>query len=36
MEFCGGGAISDLYEIQGHPLAEEQIVYVCRETLKVQ
>ena len=33
MEFCGGGSIQDIYHITGI-LAENQIAYVCRETLK--
>lgn len=35
MEYCGGGAVSDIYEILDVPLEEAQIAYVCRETLKV-
>lgn len=33
MEYCGGGSIQDIYHITG-PLAEKQIAYVCRETLR--
>ncbi|KAJ8920015.1 hypothetical protein NQ315_006546 [Exocentrus adspersus] len=32
MEYCGGGSLQDIYHITG-PLAENQIAYVCRETL---
>lgn len=32
MEFCGGGSLQDIYHITG-PLAENQIAYMCRETL---
>lgn len=35
MEYCGGGAVSDLYEILDRPLSEDQIAYICRETLQV-
>ena len=33
MEFCGGGSIQDIYHSTG-TLSEQQIAYVCRETLK--
>ncbi|XP_055926382.1 mitogen-activated protein kinase kinase kinase kinase 5-like isoform X1 [Argiope bruennichi] len=33
MEYCGGGSLQDIYHLTG-PLAELQIAYVCRETLK--
>lgn len=33
MEFCGGGSLQDIYHITG-PLKEDQIAYICRETLK--
>ncbi|CAG9856132.1 unnamed protein product [Phyllotreta striolata] len=32
MEFCGGGSLQDIYHITG-PLGENQIAYMCRETL---
>ncbi|XP_044254721.1 mitogen-activated protein kinase kinase kinase kinase 5 isoform X2 [Tribolium madens] len=32
MEYCGGGSLQDIYHITG-PLAEQQIAYMCRETL---
>jgi len=34
MEFCGGGSAMDLYALTDEPLSEEQIAYVCKETLK--
>lgn len=33
MEFCGGGSVSDVMMAQEKPLTEDQIAYVCRETL---
>ncbi|XP_049266926.1 mitogen-activated protein kinase kinase kinase kinase 5 isoform X10 [Rhipicephalus sanguineus] len=33
MEYCGGGSLQDIYHITG-PLSEQQIAYMCRETLK--
>ena len=33
MEFCGGGSMQDIYHITG-PLNEQQIAFVCRETLQ--
>ncbi|XP_045171077.2 mitogen-activated protein kinase kinase kinase kinase 3-like isoform X2 [Mercenaria mercenaria] len=33
MEYCGGGSMQDIYHITG-PLAEPQIAFICRETLK--
>lgn len=35
MEFCGGGSVSDLVEVMEAPLNEEQIAYICKETLRV-
>ncbi|KAK9885797.1 hypothetical protein WA026_013666 [Henosepilachna vigintioctopunctata] len=32
MEYCGGGSLQDIYHITG-PLTENQIAYMCRETL---
>ncbi|XP_060519377.1 mitogen-activated protein kinase kinase kinase kinase 5 isoform X2 [Cylas formicarius] len=32
MEYCGGGSLQDIYHITG-PLLENQIAYMCRETL---
>ncbi|RZC38645.1 mitogen-activated protein kinase kinase kinase kinase 5, partial [Asbolus verrucosus] len=32
MEYCGGGSLQDIYHITG-PLLEQQIAYMCRETL---
>ncbi|XP_046989594.1 mitogen-activated protein kinase kinase kinase kinase 5 isoform X11 [Schistocerca americana] len=32
MEYCGGGSLQDIYHITG-PLTEQQIAYMCRETL---
>ncbi|XP_045462706.1 mitogen-activated protein kinase kinase kinase kinase 3 isoform X2 [Harmonia axyridis] len=32
MEYCGGGSLQDIYHITG-PLTENQISYMCRETL---
>ncbi|XP_074028055.1 MAP4K3-like protein hppy isoform X2 [Leptinotarsa decemlineata] len=32
MEYCGGGSLQDIYHITG-PLGENQIAYMCRETL---
>ncbi|KAL9916504.1 MAP4K3-like protein hppy isoform 7-T13 [Glossina fuscipes fuscipes] len=33
MEYCGGGSLQDIYQVTG-PLSEQQIAYMCRETLK--
>lgn len=33
MEFCGGGSVSDVMAAQDKPLTEQQIAYVCKETL---
>ncbi|GAB0097187.1 mitogen-activated protein kinase kinase kinase kinase 5 [Sergentomyia squamirostris] len=33
MEYCGGGSLQDIYNVTG-PLNEQQIAYMCRETLK--
>ncbi|XP_067680265.1 mitogen-activated protein kinase kinase kinase kinase 5-like isoform X3 [Haliotis asinina] len=33
MEYCGGGSMQDIYHVTG-PLAEPQIAFICRETLK--
>ncbi|XP_030574087.1 mitogen-activated protein kinase kinase kinase kinase 5 isoform X2 [Archocentrus centrarchus] len=33
MEYCGGGSLQDIYHVTG-PLLEQQIAYVCRETLQ--
>ncbi|XP_062324627.1 mitogen-activated protein kinase kinase kinase kinase 5 isoform X4 [Osmerus eperlanus] len=33
MEYCGGGSLQDIYHVTG-PLSEQQIAYVCRETLQ--
>ncbi|XP_061405925.1 mitogen-activated protein kinase kinase kinase kinase 2-like isoform X1 [Lethenteron reissneri] len=33
MEFCGGGSLQDVYHVTGG-LAERQIAFVCRETIK--
>lgn len=33
MEMCSGGSVQDLYRVNG-PLAEEQIAFISRETLK--
>ncbi|CAM4618625.1 unnamed protein product [Lepidochelys kempii] len=33
MEFCGAGSLQDIYHVTG-PLSEQQIAYVCRETLQ--
>ncbi|KAL3872660.1 hypothetical protein ACJMK2_035874 [Sinanodonta woodiana] len=33
MEYCGGGSMQDIYHITG-PLAEPQIAFICKETLK--
>ncbi|XP_055704960.1 mitogen-activated protein kinase kinase kinase kinase 3 isoform X5 [Phlebotomus papatasi] len=33
MEYCGGGSLQDIYQVTG-PLTEQQIAYMCRETLK--
>ncbi|XP_029426915.1 mitogen-activated protein kinase kinase kinase kinase 1 isoform X2 [Rhinatrema bivittatum] len=33
MELCGGGSLQDIYHVTG-PLSEQQIAYVCRETLQ--
>ena len=33
MEFCGGGSLQDIYNVTG-ALTEQQIAYVCKETLK--
>lgn len=33
MEYCGGGSLQDIYHITG-PLLEQQIAYMCRETLQ--
>ena len=35
MEYCGGGSVSDLYEILERGLTEQQIAFACAETLKV-
>jgi serine/threonine protein kinase len=34
MEYCGGGSIRDVLNARGSPLAEEQIAFVCRESLQ--
>ncbi|KAN0025672.1 hypothetical protein ACTFIU_010266 [Dictyostelium citrinum] len=34
MECCGGGSITEIYQELNIPLNENQIAYVCRETLK--
>ncbi|EFA81944.1 putative protein serine/threonine kinase [Heterostelium album PN500] len=34
MECCGGGSITEIYQELNVPLNEQQIAYVCRETLK--
>nr|CAH7723980.1 unnamed protein product [Callosobruchus chinensis] len=33
MEYCGGGSLQDIYHSKFSPLAENQIAYMCRETL---
>lgn len=33
MEYCGGGSLQDIYQVTG-PLTEQQISYMCKETLK--
>ncbi|CDW53997.1 mitogen activated protein kinase kinase kinase [Trichuris trichiura] len=33
MEYCSGGSLQDIYHLTG-PLQEQQIAFVCRETLK--
>ncbi|XP_069591376.1 mitogen-activated protein kinase kinase kinase kinase 5 [Ranitomeya imitator] len=33
MEYCGGGSLQDIYHVTG-PLSENQISYMCRETLQ--
>ncbi|XP_044128608.1 LOW QUALITY PROTEIN: mitogen-activated protein kinase kinase kinase kinase 5 [Bufo gargarizans] len=33
MEYCGGGSLQDIYHVTG-PLSENQIAYMCRETLQ--
>lgn len=33
MEYCGGGSLQDIYQVTG-PLTEQQIAYMCKETLK--
>lgn len=33
MEYCGGGSLQDIYQVTG-PLNEQQISYMCKETLK--
>ena len=35
MEYCGGGAVKDIVQILEKPLREDQIAFVCRESLKV-
>lgn len=32
MEYCGGGSLQDIYQVTG-PLTEQQIAYMCKETL---
>lgn len=32
MEYCGGGSLQDIYQVTG-PLSEQQIAYMCKETL---
>lgn len=34
MEFCGGGSCADIIESLDEPFNEDQIAYVCQETLK--
>uniref|UniRef100_A0A0N4ZT40 Mitogen-activated protein kinase kinase kinase kinase n=1 Tax=Parastrongyloides trichosuri TaxID=131310 RepID=A0A0N4ZT40_PARTI len=33
MEYCSGGSLQDIYQLTG-PLREQQIAFVCRETLR--
>ncbi|CEF63120.1 Protein kinase domain and Citron-like domain and Serine/threonine-/dual specificity protein kinase, catalytic domain and Protein kinase-like domain-containing protein [Strongyloides ratti] len=33
MEYCSGGSLQDIYQLTG-PLKEQQIAFVCRETLR--
>lgn len=33
MEYCGGGSMQDIYHMTG-PLAEPQIAFICKETLR--
>lgn len=35
MEYCGGGSVADLMNVNEEPLEESQIAYICREALKV-
>lgn len=34
MEFCGGGAVTDIFRVLAEPLREDQIAFIARETLK--
>lgn len=34
MEYCGGGSVADLMNVTEEPLDENQIAYICRESLK--
>jgi len=34
MEYCGGGSAMDLYALVEEPLNEDQIAFICKETLK--
>jgi serine/threonine protein kinase len=33
MEYCGGGSLQDIYHVTG-PFTENQIAYLCKETLR--
>ncbi|WIA38974.1 hypothetical protein OEZ86_005126 [Tetradesmus obliquus] len=34
MEHCGGGSVGDLLQVKGEGLDEDQIAYICAESLK--
>ena len=35
MEYCSGGSVADLIAVEGEPLREDIIAFICSEALKV-